>query len=399
MIGPDDRPFDTGLRINRLRKAGKLHEAVEVASEAMSRWPQDVHVLRAYAWCRYDREVKPAVVNGDDRAHMAAEAAARWVAEQRLSPVELPYEEFDPTPIIVLQAVRTLMRAARFDSATSLLTMLDPVRLSPTSRDEKFDPPRTDWFRMLSKSLAEEHRWVELIELSASPLRASLTGRHVRWVEYRFATALLKEGRPQEALAGIERALAGKTDAWVKVLRAEVMAELGRTEDAIQLLRLALASTRDEADLGFQIPGLRLTARLLHLTDPPLAGAHVRILVRVRESNGWPIKQADRDVATEVDAALVRATDDDVLAVRSWWTSAAESQRVTGRVKQVFPHGGAGFVSADSGEDYYFAIPRHGTVRAPAEGAKVSFVLIDGFDKKRNCATKQAAQLRLHSDT
>jgi tetratricopeptide (TPR) repeat protein/cold shock CspA family protein len=397
MITPEDSAFDLGLRINRLRKEGNLGGAVDLALEAMSRWPDDVNVLRAYAWCRYDREIKPALNNGDARQLAAAEAAARWVAEQRLSPIGLSYETFDPTPIVVLQTVRGLVAAARFDSAVSLLEMLDPARLSHVSRDEQFDPPRTDWFRMLSKSLAEQHRWSELIELSKSPLRASLTGKHVRWVEYRFSTAFLRQGQPQEALAGIERALAGKTDAWVQVLRAEVMAELGRTEDAIQLLRLALASTRNDADLGFQVSGLIQIAKLLNHTDPALAGVHVRILVRVRESNGWPIKQVDRDVAAEVGSEVVRATDDEVLAARSWWTSAARAQRITGRVKTVLPHGGAGFVTADSGEDYYFAMPRNGKTRAPAEGARVSFLLIDGFDRKRNCATKQATQLRPHS--
>jgi tetratricopeptide (TPR) repeat protein len=398
MIRPDESPFDVGLRINSTRKSGDLREAVALAQEAMRIWPEDVHVLRAFAWCRYEGEIKPALSGSDQQGSAAAEVAARWVAQQKLGPPDRQYEEFDPTPTVVLQAIRALIAAANYEAAASLLQLLDPKRLSEYPRNGKFDPPLTDWFRYKTKALAEQQRWDELVELSKSPLRSLLNGQNVRWIEYRFATALRKVGRPQEALAGIERALAGKQDAWVKVLRAEILAELGRTEEAIGLFRIALASTRDEADLGFQVGGLVHLAQLLLCNEPDLAGLHVRVLVRVREANGWPIKQADRDLAAEVGTDLVRATDDDVQTARRWWKAAVEAQRRTGRVKRVFEHGGAGFLTADSGEDYYFTMPRKGNTRAPSEGTRVSFILIDGFDNKQNRATKQASQIRPETD-
>ncbi len=80
--------------------------------------------------------------------------------------------------------------------------------------------------------------------------------------------------------------------------------------------------------------------------------------------------------------------------LRRWWRLAEAAQRVAGTVKKVFENGGTGFVVADDGKEYYFRLPRSGG-RAPGEGTRVTFVLVEGFDKKKNRATMVAQGLRI----
>jgi len=393
--------FETAREITSLRKAGDLAGAVALYEDAIRRLPGDLHVLRAYAWCLYEADIKmpqrndqapPAPDTPDQLARV--EIATRWVAEQDLSP-GTAYQMYDPTPFVVLRGCSRLIRAERFDSADQLLTLLDPERLATTSDNSDYDAHCTEWFRLRTKCLSESQRWEELAALADEPRRAEVSGKNAHWVEYRFAMAFRALGRPQDALDGIERALRGKPDAWIKVLRAELKAELGSSDEAIELLRSALATANGLGGLKFLVNGLRQLAGLLQTTDAPRAELHLRILVLILQREGWPLRAADHELAASLGVELEAADEQEFGEIRKWWRAVEDSRRLEGRITKVLPGEGSGFLVADDGQEYYFSVPRKGNLRAPPVGTRVSFVLTDGFDKKRKMATKQASHLKV----
>jgi hypothetical protein len=392
---PNGTPVEAAKQIGALRKARDLDGARTLIRSALESWPGDVSVLRAAAWCSYDSRIKPANRSNDRRVLDSAAKAARWVASHELSPGTPLYDLYDPTPFVVLQAARHHLNAEQFETAVELLQLLNPARLLPVSQTKDFPSPLTEWFSSLTKALTELRRWPDLITLSGSSQRSDLRGQQAQWVEYRFARAFLKTGQPEQALAGIDRALGGKSDAWIKVLRADILGKLGRDDEAIQLLCSALAGARTPEDLGFLVGGLAQLARLLQPSDSERAAAHLRVLVKVRAANGWPVKQDDRDLAALLGTEATAADDAELEELRRWWKRADDAQRQYGRVEKVLPNGGSGFLKADTGATYYFAMPRKGDQKAPPEGTRVSFVVVDGFDTKKNQATKQAVKLRV----
>lgn len=394
MIGGSESAFDVAQNISRLRKGGDLKAALALYEQAIRRWPGDVNLMRAHVWCRYDADIKAASEDDDAGRLRRVAATTRWVAEQELSS-GLTFDKYDPTPFVVLRGCSRLIKAQRFEEADRLLAMLDPSRLSTESDNADFDSHCTEWFRLRTKCLSELERWDELVALADLPGRARLSGKYVHWVEYRIALGFRQLGRAQDALSGVERALRGKNDAWIKVLRAELLAELDRNDEALELLRLALASANNDDALQYLVNGLRQLAALLQSVDADRASAHLRVLTRVLQHKNWPLRPADRDLAARLGVDLVPADDKEVDALRRWWKAAEESRRLEGRITKVLPNGGSGFLATDDGTQYYFAMPRRENQSAPPVGARVSFVLTDGFDNKRKIATKQATRLKV----
>ncbi len=393
MTDKHETPFEVGLRINALRKGGDLQGAIAVARDAIRQWPGDVHVLRAYAWCRYEDEIREGPEADSPQQLLRAERAMRWVLDQQLSPPGT-LDKYDPTGTVVVNGASRLVKGEQFARADELLARIDPAMLSADSDDPKYEPLRTKWFRLRTKCMAKLERWADLVALSTSPLRTSLSGEHVKWVEYRFSEALRHVGRPQEALDGIDRCLRGKNDSWIRQLRAEILHDLNRNDEAIEQLRLALADARDDKALGYLVGGLRLMAELLQVADPDRARAHVQVLTRVRQRNNWPIKPEDARLAALYQDGERPADDRTLDMVRRWWREAGELQRIEGTVQTVFTGGGSGFILADDGRRLYFGMPRKSGEPAPAEGTRVSFVVVDGFNKKKNTTEQQASKVR-----
>lgn len=392
MIEAQEEPFGVGRRISDQRKGGHLTEAFALADEALIRWPGDIHVLRALAWCRYDRDVKAA---GDaPGAPQQIVDAATWVISSQLSAANGASDSYDPTSTITLLAVRQLVKRERYEESVTLLSALDPADLLNLASGD-FEPPRTEWFRLMTKALLELGRIQQIIDLHQLPTRVGLTGSKTKWIEYRFHLAYLEAGRFSEALAILEGPLRTLKDPWMAVQRARTYRALGRNEDAIKALTVALAGTRDFKDLGFLIRGIQILAELLHNEDPDHSHQHVQLLLRTRVANQWPITESDRQLAKSLGVGTEPADDATVASVRAWWVEARESERLTGKIKAVLPHGGAGFVVADDGREFYFAMPRSSREPAPPAGTCVSFSLTEGFDKKRNIATEQAHQLQV----
>lgn len=389
-----DQPFDVSRRINALRKAGELSAACTLAEEGLLRWPGDAFIFQAFGWCRYDGDVK--ALDTTDAVKLGrAESAARWIVENVRDISTEPYRAYDPRPLSVIQTAKAHGKARRFTTAVDLLHLLDPSRLADRVDNEHFEPLRTQWFGIMTAALHRLDRWPELLALSRSPMRSTLRGPGVQWIEYRFALACIYDGRPDDALTGLDIALRGKNDPWVKALRAQVLSDLDRSDQAITLLRQALASTRNEEDLGFLIGAMRQMVGLLKDTDHERAAGHARMIARVRSNLGWPLKQIDRDTASEVGVNLTSATDEEYAQLRVWWKAAVSIDRKTGSIKtRLPPHRRSGFVTADDGLDYFFQLPKSQDGEAPPEGTRVSFELGDGFDKKKNVASKVAMRVR-----
>lgn len=386
-------PREVARRIGELRKAGELGDAIQQAETALVNWPDDVDVRRAYAWCVWQRDIKPVPPAADAATLDRALATAKKVLEWTMSPVGRAYEKFDPTPFIGLQAARQQLKGRRLVQAVDLLRRLEPERLSLVSDSFDYDPPRTQWFDMITKALTELGRWNDLALLASGADRSMLTGKNVQWIEYRLARAALRLGRPQEALDGLERALRGKNDAWVQVLKAEVLTELGRRDEALGLLRTVMASSR-RSDFSMLINGVRNLARLLAEHEPALAIAHLGLVARILGEQGWSPKDDETQLAARLGIALRPVSDAELDELRRWWGAAEAAQRLSGVVHKLLAHGSAGFVRVDDGSEYYFAMSRRGE-QAPSEGTKVTFLLQDGFDKKRNRPTKVATKVKV----
>ena len=68
---------------------------------------------------------------------------------------------------------------------------------------------------------------------------------------------------------------------------------------------------------------------------------------------------------------------------------------MNGTIKNILKDGKAGFITGSDGQDYYFRVH---SVKGPknkiARGLKVSFLIEDSYDKKKNIKSKAATHIR-----
>jgi hypothetical protein len=169
---------------------------------------------------------------------------------------------------------------------------------------------------------------------------------------------------------------------------AKVLAEAGREADAIDAARRALAALRGGLSRG--IKPLKLLAILLRSRDEDLADQHLQLARWIRVAEGWPPDDDLEAMAKERERDLPDACPD-LGPFRRYWGSAEDLDRCAGEIGWLLPGEGSGFLREDDGEERYFAMPQ--SCPAPPPGTRVTFRLVDGYDKRKQRPSRKAVDV------
>lgn len=142
-----------------------------------------------------------------------------------------------------------------------------------------------------------------------------------------------------------------------------------------------------------------LLADILEKTgNSELAAQYVRLIYAIRKSNGEKLDAHLMSLQQKYDIS-----DADDLPVndllksrhREWEALRfSEEGKKHGRIKSILPTGNAGFIQQDKGGTFFFRVNDFKGRRSLLEaGLEVSFYLEDGFDRKKNKATKVAVNI------
>lgn len=349
MIEPSETSREVTQRVYALRKSDRA-AAMKLAEAGYKRWPDDVDIVRAFGWCRYDLEVKPACERSNNHATATARRAVDWLL-RHLPPQ--PDVEFNPAPIALLQLAKVLVAEKKYNEGVSLLEQVEASSLSRTS-DAKFPSQRAQWYGHLTKCLAGIGDWQRLQAVCEQAIAEGSLGSNQQWIEYRLSMAYEHVGDPEAALKRLDAAMAGKRDAWISFARGRLLGQLSRQDEAVDALRTGLARTRD-AELHFAWRSLAQIAEIRQPSDPARAVDHLMLAVQVRRREGWPDGPTLRQLGVTLGARLEPASAEVLARQRCWWAEVEVVQARAGRVVRHLAHGGSGFIRGDDGVDYYFS--------------------------------------------
>lgn len=392
-----DAAWDAVRLIGDLRRGGQATEAVRLAEDALAQWPDLEALGSALGWALYARDL----AGLDDRCDRAARATARdSVNRIRTLSAHAPYDTYSPWPTAVLKLAGVLDRWPT--AQLGVLTQLDPAELS-TEATDRFSSPRARWELAATKAMQAAGHWPQLAETCA----AALAGSHLQvkergWLLRRHAIAQEHLGELDEATATLRACVRIQPEWYLDADLARVHAAAGRIADAVDAARRALAARG--AELYMRIRPVVLLAGLLDpdvgapgddpvaggLTDAELADAHLQLARWLRREQGWPA-----DVALEAQAtrrSLPAPGRPDLDRLRAYWSSAPDPSREHGEIIRILPGEGSGFLRRDQGGEVYFSMGRGRT--APAVGTRVSFRVVDSFDRSKQVASHKAVELR-----
>ena len=130
------------------------------------------------------------------------------------------------------------------------------------------------------------------------------------------------------------------------------------------------------------------------------AKLHLKLIISIRKKEGWAISSELENEAKkfEIDTHESNEINNIIKKLTPFWESqsATNAVRLEGKIEQIFSDTGSGFIKTSTGEKYYFSSKESAKLKRDCKlGAIVKFELMDGFDKKRNVATKNACSLKL----
>jgi len=437
----DASPYIGRWLIYCRRKAGDLNGAATIAAMVLDRFPNQPLLTTEYAWIFYDSKVKEARERGELEGLITC-------AEEALG---LSTDELLITR--VAQSVVKLAKnqpQPPWEVIAKWAAMINPERLSDRKRitgdGKSFMSEREEWFVGLARALMETGRYGEARRMAQDGLK-QFPGEIFL---LRTSALALFRGGDSETGAAEMRALCRlpRCDWYMKAELAEMESCLGRTEEAYRLICEALENRQDDK---FKLHYFEVLADLaLRLEKPVIAASHVTLAGAIRMQEGWKKPTTLEELEERTRAVLVAAGEEwptfpgdvrelsrhcrklrqnDVREGEKLGTGRAGTEnrpggkhrivemknareticgegkteedfgadaaslgrRHTGTITKFDPERPFTFIKPDGGGEAVFVSLRELPTECARTGARVSYRLEEGFDRKKNRASVRAA--------
>lgn len=387
-----------------LRKSGAKKEAQLLCREALQTWP-DFQILRnLYAWTLFDDF-------SDDKSSETKQPAndREFIAKAELvlenSSLKDEKSPYVPTVFRVLKSLKSKVPY----NANLILEWLDKLdydKLDETCRSFNNDKGRSfniasrkeEYLSIKTKALLRIGDFLQCRELSEKALRElkSFNYSNDIWFKSRIAYCYHQEDNLEVSLQLYQEILQKKPEWFIHKEVAAVFLEINQLEKA---LKHCVSGCLSFGDAPKKVGLFLLLADILDKSgNSELAAQHVRLVYAIRKSNGWKIDA--HLMSLQQKYGISDAEDLSVNSLlkilrREWETLRfSENSKKHGRVKSILPTGNAGFIQQDNGGTFFFRVNDFKGSRSLLEaGLEVSFYLEDGFDRKKNKATKVAVNI------
>lgn len=128
-----------------------------------------------------------------------------------------------------------------------------------------------------------------------------------------------------------------------------------------------------------------------------LTNDHLLLILILRKENDWSINREllNKLGIETLDSPKILNSEDLLKKLKPFWRENSgldKILRLEGQISRMLPHGAAGFLKSKEGS-FYFILKKG--EKGITEGKKVSFEVIDSFDKKKNKPSKMAVNLQL----
>jgi len=285
--------------------------------------------------------------------------------------------QYSPYARTVLRVVDYYRKRPSYPAARVLewCDKLQPDQLSTVpgrgpdrkGRTIEYASEREKWYAYRSKALFEVGWFEECIRFGEQALNAFSNFHHDNdiWFRWRIALSRAELGEKETAIAELQGLLSRKKDWFIYHRIAQYLFELGRVDEALDH---ALDAALAPGDLEYKWELFLLMGSVLKVQSMEIAQKHVLLAAKVRQELDWkmPPELSEAVQGFDIDMSSEISPKDLYRDLRRYWQSlkVADMPKGQGEIKNLLPHGKAGFIRGNDGEDYYFKTssfrgPRH----------------------------------------
>jgi len=383
-----------------LRKLGRSADALDVCREVYQSNSDFGYIRNLYAWCIYDLEIKK-------DSEQIAQDESKFIRAVKAITDLVKQDTYSPYARAVLAVMKYLSDKNNPDYEAVLKWgyMLDPGQLREEpgrsiveGKTRTFASDKEKWYSYMTKALECLEQWEDCLDVSGKALEAIEQLHHDNdiWFKRREALAKWHLGGEEEAIEDLEKVLKRKK-AWF-IQRDLAQFHFERSElDAALVYAADAALGRQE--LGYKWELFLLLYYILRAQEHmDLSQKHLLLAAKIRQENEWKFSAEFQQMLDEHGLTIEESPSARELEreLRAFWKDAKFTDResFTGQIKTILPHGKAGFVSAENGEEYYFRVQEF---RGPKDqlqpGTRVCFFLEESFDRVKQRESMQAVHL------
>jgi cold shock CspA family protein len=266
----------------------------------------------------------------------------------------------------------------------------------PDGKQREFASPLEEWYSAMIKVKAGLNQPQALLTLLEAARKRNLKWHYNNdvWFARKEAYALLQLGNKPAAAQIMRNIVKQKRDWFLLSDLAEMVA------DKAEALKLMAAAALAFGKLELKV---KLFYNLYQsIKDDTLQDAatknHLLLIARIRMENGWSVPPALEAALAqnEVDLTAVNSAQAAYSLLKPFWQKITNEGQVIhkGIIERLLEGNQSGFIKATDGNKYYFVMKQVTSSKHKAvQGAFVSFELEDGFNKKKQQATKNAVRL------
>lgn len=378
-----------------LKELGLFNEALEVCRKLYPRFKHSEFISGLYAQCIYYTQIKTETPKPIETQRKAVQGMIR------LSP---PHREYSLSGVAIFRLCKNLMELnpVPWQEIESWLNYMDPDLLSIDSfqgtllngKTISYASQQEEWYSMMIRVKAGQKQPEELIKFLDEAKRKNIRWHYQNdvWMERKRALAYAQLDRPDEAEGLLQQILIKKKDWFIYADLGDVVTD---PEKKLQWYSQA-ALTRGK--LAMKINLFKKLSDVLAQNPEHKESyqQHLLLIARIRMENGWDIPADIDKLLTEnnIDLGSVNGAEEAYKKLYSFWETHSgreKKERQEGEISHIMPHGRAGFIKAGK-NNYYFQIGKHQDHFK--ERQRVSFELIDSFDRSKNKASKIAIKVK-----
>jgi hypothetical protein len=381
-----------------LRKTKRNQEALRVAELVVALAPDFERGRSILAWALFDS------IRGNEELTPDLLYRAERIVELTKDSTTA-YESVSPFIPTILRAARLLAYKGRYHQVLHWLERLDPSRLQSAEcpftdakgKHRKLASQRERYHSLLTHALEKLEQWNDCLAAAEFALTACHPLHHDNdiWFARRVAKAKINLGRCEEGIAELAILSARKPASFIYYDIAEAAWKANDRERAKKHCVLALQSP---GEIGYKLAALLLLSRILQSEgNDAAARRHLSLYLTYRKERGWRIPGEVAAIAVEWGASADANAGELLQQLKALWREWSRSVDVrrVGIIRNLLPHGRAGFIMSSDQERYFFALadwkdPRH----SPKQGIQVSFATRPSYDRKHQRPSVVACDVR-----
>jgi cold shock CspA family protein len=355
-----------------------------------------------YMWLTYNLYVKTNLQSQGDQEQLLFRAANYIVENTR-------QEAFSPYEKTVFAVIKHLKKKANSDYKKILewLSLLEISKLSNVpykyvdseGKNREEASPKEQWYAVKVKALYETKQYSLCIQVANEALNVIERFHYSNdiWIREKKAVSTAFLGETLEALEQLKQLVKEKPHSVIFYDIFKIQRSLGKFNEALSSGASGLLDKNGEFQHKLSLL-IDMAVLLKESGNYDKAYAHLSLVKEVRNQNGWrPIPKLDAELSRLHQQITSQHSLSRKALVTFWKQLMLNSlPKGKGTIKTLLPHGKAGFIQTEGGQDIYFRMSNVISNRNKLKKlTSVKFYKKESFDQARNRDSIEAIEVTI----